>query len=112
MAEEPEQDQCSPVSVLDPPFEDDDEQNRGDEEDEDDEDRDFDVECSYAIVQSMLLSKFELFLHGNNFCVLFNLSVCHMQVCTPKLIKHEIILRPDRGIHWIDFLDQYAPSQQ
>lgn len=51
VAEEPEQDQCSPVSVLDPPFEDDDEQNRDDEEDEDDEDRDFDVECSYAIVQ-------------------------------------------------------------
>ncbi|XP_074370623.1 uncharacterized protein LOC141711836 [Apium graveolens] len=49
VAEEAEQDQFSPVSVLDPPFEDDDEQNRGDEEDE--EDSDFDVECSYAIVQ-------------------------------------------------------------
>lgn len=58
MAEDAEQDHNSPVSVLDPPFEDDDEQNRGDEEDE--EDSDFDVECSYAIVQSMLL-KFELF---------------------------------------------------
>lgn len=59
MAEEAERDQCSPVSVLDPPFEDDDEQNRGDEEDE--EGSDFDVECSYAIVQSMLLN-FEIFL--------------------------------------------------
>ncbi|KAK1404743.1 1,4-alpha-glucan-branching enzyme 2 [Heracleum sosnowskyi] len=49
VAEEAEQDQFSPVSVLDPPFEDDDEQHRGDEEDE--EDSDFDVEGSYAIVQ-------------------------------------------------------------
>lgn len=43
--EEEEKEQCSPVSVLDPPFEDDDEGR-------DDEDEDvFDLECSYAIVQ-------------------------------------------------------------
>lgn len=45
--EEEDKEQCSPVSVLDPPFEDDD---VGHEEDEDG----FDMECSYAIVQSML----------------------------------------------------------
>lgn len=45
--EEDEKEQCSPVSVLDPPFEDD---NYGLEED--DEGHDSDLECSYAIVQS------------------------------------------------------------
>ncbi|XP_022746778.1 uncharacterized protein LOC111296645 [Durio zibethinus] len=44
--EEEEKEQCSPVSVLDPPFEDDD----GGRVDDDDENN-FDLECSYAIVQ-------------------------------------------------------------
>ena len=48
--EEDEKEQCSPVSVLDPPFQD------GDEEDEDlgeeDEEEDYVLECSFAIVQS------------------------------------------------------------
>lgn len=47
--EEEDKEQCSPVSVLDPPFEDDDE-----EHDEEDEEHGFDMECSYAIMQSML----------------------------------------------------------
>ncbi|OMO82102.1 hypothetical protein CCACVL1_12076 [Corchorus capsularis] len=45
--EEEEKEQCSPVSVLDPPFEDDDEQHV----DDDDENDGYDLECSYAIVQ-------------------------------------------------------------
>ncbi|XP_050380389.1 uncharacterized protein LOC126797728 [Argentina anserina] len=44
--EEEDKEQCSPVSVLDPPFEDDDE-----EHDEEDEEHGFDLECSYAIMQ-------------------------------------------------------------
>lgn len=44
--EEEDKEQCSPVSVLDPPFEDDDE-GRDDEDEEDG----FDLECSYAIMQ-------------------------------------------------------------
>ncbi|XP_074325845.1 uncharacterized protein LOC141663896 isoform X2 [Apium graveolens] len=47
--EEEEKDQCSPVSVLAPPFQDDHEQHRGDSEYK--ENNDFDVECSYANVQ-------------------------------------------------------------
>ncbi|KAJ0027526.1 hypothetical protein Pint_35902 [Pistacia integerrima] len=47
--EEEEKEQCSPVSVLDPPFEDDDEGNEDEDEDEDDDH--FDLECSYALVQ-------------------------------------------------------------
>jgi hypothetical protein len=47
--EEEDKEQCSPVSVLDPPFEDDDDGN-----DDHNEDDGFDLECSYAIVQSML----------------------------------------------------------
>ncbi|KAL0338590.1 UNVERIFIED_CONTAM: hypothetical protein Sangu_1381100 [Sesamum angustifolium] len=44
--EEEEKEQCSPVSVLDPPFEDDDgHESRDTEED------DYDIECSYANVQ-------------------------------------------------------------
>ena len=43
--EEEEKEQCSPVSVLDPPFQDDDEGH-------DDEDG-FDLECSYANVLSI-----------------------------------------------------------
>lgn len=46
--EEEEKEQCSPVSVLDPPFEDDE-----DGHENDDEDDGFDLDCSYAIVQSM-----------------------------------------------------------
>lgn len=41
--EEEEKEQFSPVSVLDPPFEDDDDCN---------EEGSYDLECSYAIVQS------------------------------------------------------------
>ncbi|GFZ02475.1 hypothetical protein Acr_15g0010830 [Actinidia rufa] len=49
--EEEEKEQFSPVSVLDPPFEDDgDGNNDGDGEDEDGDGYD-DIECSYAIVQ-------------------------------------------------------------
>ncbi|XWS43453.1 hypothetical protein CRYUN_Cryun16bG0105100 [Craigia yunnanensis] len=44
--EEEEKEQCSPVSVLDPPFEDDDYGHV-----DDDENDGFDLECSYAIVQ-------------------------------------------------------------
>lgn len=47
--EEDEKEQCSPVSVLDPPFEDD---NYGVEEEDDEGHDDSDLECSYAIVQS------------------------------------------------------------
>ncbi|KAM1609806.1 hypothetical protein ACFXTN_020288 [Malus domestica] len=47
--EEEEKEQCSPVSVLDPPFQDDDEGRDGDGEDDDDEDG-CDLECSYANV--------------------------------------------------------------
>ncbi|CAN1134908.1 hypothetical protein LINPERPRIM_LOCUS15830, partial [Linum perenne] len=45
--EEEEKEQCSPVSVLDPPFEDDDDVER-----EEDDDGGFDMECSFAFVQS------------------------------------------------------------
>ncbi|XP_044473096.1 glutamic acid-rich protein-like [Mangifera indica] len=48
--EEEEKEQCSPVSVLDPPFEDNDEGNDDEDEDEDDDDH-VDMECSYALVQ-------------------------------------------------------------
>ncbi|KAA8518612.1 hypothetical protein F0562_016086 [Nyssa sinensis] len=44
---EEEKEQCSPVSVLDPPFDDDDDGH----EDGDNEEDGYDVECSYAIVQ-------------------------------------------------------------
>lgn len=47
--EEEEKEQSSPVSVLDPPFEDDDEGHFEDGEDEDD----YNLERSFAIVQSM-----------------------------------------------------------
>lgn len=46
--EEEEKEQSSPVSVLDPPFEDDDEGHYKDGEDEDD----YNLERSFAIVQS------------------------------------------------------------
>ncbi|KAK8663049.1 hypothetical protein V6N13_024930 [Hibiscus sabdariffa] len=57
--EEEEKEQCSPVSVLDPLFEDDDDRHVDDENDEDDNDNDnnadenegFDLECSFANVQ-------------------------------------------------------------
>nr|GLL24742.1 uncharacterized protein LOC102590052 [Ipomoea trifida] len=48
--EEDEKEQCSPVSVLDPPFEDD---NYGVEEEDDEGHDDSDLECSYAIVQNI-----------------------------------------------------------
>ncbi|KAL3536147.1 hypothetical protein ACH5RR_004608 [Cinchona calisaya] len=46
---EEEQEQCSPVSVLDPPFQDEDEEDDGHEENEEAED--YDLEGSFAIVQ-------------------------------------------------------------
>ncbi|KAM0977752.1 hypothetical protein ACFX13_014064 [Malus domestica] len=50
--EEEEKEQCSPVSVLDPPFQDDDEGRDGDGDGEDNDDEDgCDLECSYANVQ-------------------------------------------------------------
>lgn len=62
--EEEEKEQCSPVSVLDPPFDEDDEHesrdaeedDKEDEDDGDEDDDDYDMECSYENVQSMLLS--------------------------------------------------------
>ncbi|GLT31573.1 hypothetical protein SLA2020_063020 [Shorea laevis] len=45
-----EKEQCSPVSVLDPPFEDD-EDGHVDENEYGDHDHGYDLECSYAIVQ-------------------------------------------------------------
>ncbi|KAA3465049.1 zinc-regulated protein 8-like [Gossypium australe] len=52
--EEEEEEQCSPVSVLDPPFEDDDDRHVNDDNDDDNDDEKdgFDLECSYANVQS------------------------------------------------------------
>ncbi|BBH07687.1 hypothetical protein Prudu_019692 [Prunus dulcis] len=58
--EEEDKEQCSPVSVLDPPFQDDDEGRDGDGDDEDG----FDLECSYANVQrtkNQLLQKLRRF---------------------------------------------------
>ncbi|KAH1090283.1 hypothetical protein J1N35_017540 [Gossypium stocksii] len=47
-----EEEQCSPVSVLDPPFEDyDDRHVNVDDDDDDDGNDSFDLECSYAVVQ-------------------------------------------------------------
>lgn len=48
--EEEEKEQCSPVSVLDPPFDEDDGRESHDAEEDD-----FDMECSYENVQSKLL---------------------------------------------------------
>ncbi|XVE61530.1 hypothetical protein DITRI_Ditri06bG0047700 [Diplodiscus trichospermus] len=61
--EEEEKEQCSPVSVLDPPFEDDDD-GHVDDDDDDNEDDCFDHECSYSIVQKakqQLLQKLRRF---------------------------------------------------
>lgn len=52
--EEEDKEQCSPVSVLDPPFHDDDD----DVHDNDHGEKGFDLNCSYANVQSMLMSSF------------------------------------------------------
>ena len=67
--EEEEKEQCSPVSVLDPPFEDDDDRHV-----DDDENEGFDLECSYAIVQSTFLNHFNLFLY-HSFWFVRSLSV-------------------------------------
>ncbi|XVF76259.1 hypothetical protein PTKIN_Ptkin13bG0251700 [Pterospermum kingtungense] len=76
--EEEEKEQCSPVSVLDPPFEDDDDRHVDDDDDNDNDDDDehdgFDLECSYAIVQSMLLNPFNYFLY-HSFWFVRSLSV-------------------------------------
>lgn len=45
--EEEEKEQCSPVSVLDPPFDEDDDEREGGDAEEDE----FDMECSYENVQ-------------------------------------------------------------
>nr|XP_010312240.1 uncharacterized protein LOC104644378 [Solanum lycopersicum] len=45
--EEEDKEQCSPVSVLDPPFEEEDERENEDE----DEDEDENLDCNYALVQ-------------------------------------------------------------
>ncbi|XP_059463019.1 uncharacterized protein LOC132191907 [Corylus avellana] len=61
LEEEEEKEQCSPVSVLDPPFEDDDDRHVDEDEDED---GGFDHDCSYAIVQrakQQLLQKLRRF---------------------------------------------------
>ncbi|XP_059646740.1 uncharacterized protein LOC132293317 [Cornus florida] len=44
--EEEEKEQCSPVSVLDPPFEDDNKEHEGGDEEDG-----YDLECSYAVIQ-------------------------------------------------------------
>ncbi|KAK4343130.1 hypothetical protein RND71_038946 [Anisodus tanguticus] len=51
--EEDEKEQCSPVSVLDPPFDDDGHEGEYEyeDEDEDEEDDDCGTECNYALVQ-------------------------------------------------------------
>ncbi|KAK3043580.1 hypothetical protein RJ639_002159 [Escallonia herrerae] len=63
--EEEEKEHCSPVSVLDPPFEDDVDEREGGEEVEDEEEEDvYDLECSYAHVQrtkQQLLQKLRRF---------------------------------------------------
>ncbi|KAK3004778.1 hypothetical protein RJ639_019487 [Escallonia herrerae] len=62
--EEEEKEQCSPVSVLDPPFEDDDEEREGGDEVEDEEEDVYDLECSYAHMQrtkQQLLQKLRRF---------------------------------------------------
>jgi hypothetical protein len=53
--DEEEKEQRSPVSVLDPPFQDYDDDDDDDCHENDDEEGDFDLECSYANVQSMSL---------------------------------------------------------
>ena len=57
--EEEEKEQCSPVSVLDPPFQDDGYGPVDDDDDDDDENDGFDLECSYEIVQSTFLNHFD-----------------------------------------------------
>lgn len=52
LEEDEEKDQCSPVSVLDPPFQDYDDEERDGGDVEDDDDDSYDLECSYAIMQS------------------------------------------------------------
>ena len=51
--EEEEKEQCSPVSVLYPLFDEDDEREstRDNEEDEDEDEEDFDMECNYTNLQ-------------------------------------------------------------
>ncbi|CAI0408066.1 unnamed protein product [Linum tenue] len=62
--EEEEKEQCSPVSVLDPPFDDDDEDDEEDCDDNETEDDGFDMESSFAFVQrakQQLLQKLRRF---------------------------------------------------
>ncbi|KAG5583080.1 hypothetical protein H5410_053707 [Solanum commersonii] len=62
LEEEEDKEQCSPVSVLDPPFEEEDGHANGDEDE--DEDEDSDLDCNYALVQraqQQLLSKLRRF---------------------------------------------------
>lgn len=65
--EEEEEEQCSPVSVLDPPFEDD----EGHE--------DFDIESSFAIVQSKYT--INQILNPTQFCtILLTLFFCIIEL--------------------------------
>ncbi|XAR69712.1 hypothetical protein NMG60_11001413 [Bertholletia excelsa] len=60
LEEDEEKEQCSPVSVLDPRFEDDEDGN----DEEGDEEEEYNIECSYAIVQrakQQLLQKLQRF---------------------------------------------------
>lgn len=51
--DEEDKEQCSPVSVLDAPFDDSYDEGHGDRERDGDGDaEDYDMECSYATVQS------------------------------------------------------------
>ncbi|XP_049342729.1 uncharacterized protein LOC125807021 [Solanum verrucosum] len=64
LEEEEDKEQCSPVSVLDPPFEEEDGHADGDEDEDEDEDEDSDLDCNYALVQraqQQLLSKLRRF---------------------------------------------------
>lgn len=57
--EEEDKEQCSPVCVLDPPFEDDDDGHEDESEDDG-----FDIECSYAIVRSEFTISHHLISYG------------------------------------------------
>lgn len=59
--EEDEKEQCSPVSVLDTPFE---EEEDGHENGDEDEDEDSDLDCSYALVQSTYDKLISIFLNS------------------------------------------------
>lgn len=80
--EEEEKEQCSPVSVLDPPFEYDD-----DGHENDDEDGRFDLECSYANVQSMSFNFFILYI------LFYCMVVFHQHKYTIVHVYSKLIVR-------------------